>query len=403
MNNDGAPVKSYLDVLRTPGAWRFLLPALVARLPYAMLQIGVLLLVRWATGSYGAAGIASAAAAVAQAFIGPRTGRLADRHGQARVLVPQVIVHATALGVLLGLAQARAAAPPLVALSAAAGASMPQVGSMVRARWAHLLGRRDGRLTTAFAIEAITDELTFTVGPLLLIALATGFTPVWALLTALALVLGGTLVFAGVRRGTPHLGPLPDPVRGGVPARRGVQPLAVAMLTLGSTFGALQVGVTAFTAAHGSAGAAGPVYATFSAASMAGGLAYGAVRWRSGPARRLPVLLALLALAAGTPLLAGSVPLLYAAVALAGCVIAPAVITGYALIETLVDPRARTEAFTLLGAAVGLGIATGAAVGGQLVDAFGPRAAFLVPPVLVAAGAAVSRRRAPAERPVLAA
>ncbi|MEV4898380.1 MFS transporter, partial [Nonomuraea sp. NPDC055795] len=67
-------MKSYLNVLATPGAWRFLVPALMARLPYAMLQMGVLLLVQWSTGSYGAAGIAAAAAAVSQALVGPQTG-----------------------------------------------------------------------------------------------------------------------------------------------------------------------------------------------------------------------------------------------------------------------------------------------------------------------------------------
>lgn len=376
----------YLDVLKTPGAWRFLLPGMVARLPYAMMQIGVLLLVRWATGSYGAAGVASAAAAVSQAFVGPQTGRLADRHGQRRVLVPQVLFHATALGVLLALAQARAAAPLLIGMSAVAGASMPQVGSMVRARWANLVG--GSRLTTAFAIEAIADELTFTAAPVLLVALATGLSPVWALLVALILVLAGTLLFAAVRRGAP------TPVRGAAGARRsgvlwlqGVRPLALALLSVGTVFGSLQVGVTSFTAARGHAGAAGPIYATFSAASMMGGLLYGLVRWRVQVARRLLTLLVLLAIAVLGPSLAGDIPPMYAAAALAGFVIAPAVITGYALVEHLVVPEVRTEAFTLLNGAIGLGIAAGAAIAGQLVDALGPGAAFLVPPITIAAGA----------------
>lgn len=379
-------MKSYLSVLRTPGAWRFLLPALVARLPYAMMQIGVLLLVRWATGSYGAAGIASAAASVSQAFVGPQTGRLADRYGQRRVLVPQVLFHATALGLLLALAQDHAGTPLLIVTSAVAGASMPQVGSMVRARWANLLASND-RLTTAFALEAIADELTFTAAPVLLVALATGLSPVWALLVALVLVLAGTLVFAGVKRGAPE----PIPVRTGgrrtgVLRMRGVRPLALALLTVGTVFGSLQVGVTSFTADHGNAGAAGPIYATFSAASMLGGLLYGGIRWRIGVSRRLLLLLMSLATAVLAPSLAGEIPLMYGAAALAGFVIAPTVITGYALVEPLVLPEVRTEAYTLLNGAVGLGIATGAAVAGQLVDAGGPAAAFLVPPVTLTLG-----------------
>ncbi|WP_433253549.1 MFS transporter [Streptosporangium sp. CA-135522] len=379
-------MKSYLAVLGSPGAWRFLAPAFLARLPYAMLQLGILLLVQWSTGSYGAAGIAAAAAAVAQALVGPQTGRLADRYGQPRVLIPQVVLHALALGGLLALAAARVPALPLVAAAALAGASVPQVGSMVRARWAHLLGR-SGRLGTAFAVESITDELTFTLAPVLLVALSTGFSPVWALLMALVMVVAGTLAFALVRKGAPE--PMPVRVRsqGGVLRLRGVAVLAVAFVALGTVFGSLQVGITSSTAALGEAAAAGPVYAAFSGASFAGGILYGVVRWRIGAPARLVATLGLLSAATAALTLAGSIPLLYGGAAMAGFVIAPAVITGYTLVETLVPAEVRTEAFTWLNGSIGLGIATGAAVAGQLVDRFGATPAFLVPPVTTALAA----------------
>lgn len=373
-------MKSYLAVLGSPGAWRFLVPAFLARLPYAMLQLGILLLVQWSTGSYGAAGIAAAAAAVAQALVGPQTGRLADRYGQPRVLVPQVVLHAAALGVLLALASAHAPAVPLVVFSALAGASMPQVGSMVRARWAHLLGRSE-KLGTAFAVESITDELTFTLAPVLLVAVSTGFSPVWALLAALVMVVLGTLVFAVVRRGAPE--PMPVRVRsqGGVLRLRGVAVLAVAFVALGTVFGSLQVGITSYTAALGQAAAAGPIYASFSGASFVGGILYGVVRWRIGAPVRLAATVGLLCATTAALTLAGSIPLLYGGAAMAGFVIAPAVITGYTLVETLIPAEVRTEAFTWLNGSIGLGIATGAAVAGQLVDRSGAALAFLVPPV----------------------
>ncbi|MBG0828619.1 MFS transporter [Planomonospora sp. ID67723] len=373
-------MKSYLAALGSPGAWRFLAPAFLARLPYAMLQLGVLLLVHWSTGSYGAAGIASAAAAVTQALVGPQTGRLADRYGQARVLLPQVAVHAVALGALLALASAQAPAAVLVALSALAGGSMPQVGSMVRARWAHLLGRSE-RLGTAFALESITDELTFTLAPVLLVAVSTGFSPVWALSAALVMVVAGTVAFAAVRAGAPE--PMPVRIRShnGVLRLRGVAVLAAAFVAIGTVFGSLQVGITSTTAALGLAGAAGPIYATFSGASLAGGLVYGVVRWRAGIAARLLAAVTLLSAATVALTFAGSIPLLYGAAAVAGFVIAPAVITGYTLVERLVPAEVRTETFTWLNGATGLGIATGAAVAGQLVDRFGSTLAFLVPPV----------------------
>ncbi|MFI6319517.1 MFS transporter [Nonomuraea sp. NPDC050556] len=397
-------MKSYLSVLSTPGAWRFLLPALLARLPYAMLQLGILLLVQWSTGSYGAAGIASAAAAISQAVIGPQTGRLADRYGQARVLLPQIGVHAFALGTLLLLASSHASIPLLVATAALAGASVPQVGAMVRARWAYSLGSSQ-KLGTAFAAESITDELTFTMAPVLLVALSTGFSPVVALLVALALIVTGTVVFATVRTAAPE--PMPVKVRsgGGVLGLRGVALLAAAFLAMGSVFGSLQVGITSYTTLLGVPAAAGAVYASFSGASVVGGLLYGAVRWRISAPVRLAAGLGLLALATGALLFAGSLPLLYGAAGLAGFVIAPVVITGYTIIERLTPAEVRTEAFTLLTGAIGLGIATGASLAGQLVDNFGPGLAFFVAPSMTAAAAVLvlarMKRLRPAPEPVV--
>src|SRR5262249_8858480 len=46
----------YGQLLRTRGAWTFLLPGFAARQPFAMLTISIVLLVQHTTGSYGAAG-----------------------------------------------------------------------------------------------------------------------------------------------------------------------------------------------------------------------------------------------------------------------------------------------------------------------------------------------------------
>ncbi|KOG89284.1 ABC transporter, partial [Streptomyces varsoviensis] len=74
-----------------------------------------------------------------------------------------------------------------------------------------------------------------------------------------------------------------------------------------------------------------------------------------------------------------SAPLLGAVGLLAGLCIAPSLITGYTLVESLVPSTARTEAFTWLTGAVALGQALAATVGGQFVDAAGSKAGFLVP------------------------
>ncbi|MEU9385454.1 hypothetical protein AB0D38_32815, partial [Streptomyces sp. NPDC048279] len=50
------PRPGYGQLLRTRGAWTFLLPGFAARQPFAMLTISIVLLVQHTTGSYGAAG-----------------------------------------------------------------------------------------------------------------------------------------------------------------------------------------------------------------------------------------------------------------------------------------------------------------------------------------------------------
>ena len=62
-----------------------------------------------------------------------------------------------------------------------------------------------------------------------------------------------------------------------------------------------------------------------------------------------------------------------------GLCIAPALISGYTLVESLVPASARTEAFTWLTGAVALGQAAAVTVAGQLADAHGASTGFLVP------------------------
>ncbi|WP_254705484.1 MFS transporter [Streptomyces vilmorinianum] len=373
----------YGQLLRTPGALSFLLPGFAARQPFAMLTIGIVLLVQHTTGSYGSAGAVAAVTGVSMALFAPQSGKLADRFGQRAVLVPGVLVHSVAVLLLVVLALAGAPMWALFLAAVPAGASVPQVGPMVRARWAAKL-ENSPLMPTAAAFESVTDEFTFVVGPVLATALCTGVHPAAGLIAEAALTLFGGLFFAAQRSTQPAHGLVAAASAAGetrvsalsVP---GVRVLAIAFLGIGSVFGGMQVSLTAFTEEIGNPGANGLLYGIFAAGNMLAGIACGAVAWKIGPRRRLILGYAGLTVAASLLWSAHSVLLLGGLGLIVGLCIAPALITGYTIVETLVPASARTEAFTWLTGAVALGQAAAVTVAGQLADEHGASTGFLVP------------------------
>ncbi|MFJ3893067.1 MFS transporter [Streptomyces sp. NPDC090083] len=393
----------YGQLLRTRGAWTFLLPGFAARQPFAMLTISIVLLVQHTTGSYGAAGAAAAVTGVSMALFAPYSGRLADRYGQRTVLLPGVLVHALSGLTFTALALGHA---PLWALFVAAvptGASVPQIGPMVRARWGVKL-QDSPLLSTAAAFESVTDELTFVFGPLLATALCTAVNPAAGLITEASLTLVGGLLFAAQKSTQPTVAVAAGHARVehasalGVP---GVRVLIVTFLGIGSVFGGMQVSLAAFTESIGEPGLNGVLYGTFAAGNMLSGIVCGAVAWRVAPQRRLLIGYAALALTASALWTAHSVPLLAGLGLLVGMCIAPALITGYTLVEGLVPAGARTEAFTWLTGAVALGQAAAVTVAGQLEDRLWGGAGFLVPMVgtVLALGTLLALRSRLATRP----
>ncbi|MFF8944331.1 MFS transporter [Streptomyces sp. NPDC014864] len=367
-------------MLRTRGAWTFLLPGFAARQPFAMLTLSIVLLVQHTTGSYGAAGATAAVTGVSMALFAPYSGRLADRHGQRAVLVPGVLMHALAGLTLTALALAHA---PLWALFAAAvptGASVPQVGPMVRARWGVML-KDSPLMSTAAAFESVTDELTFVVGPLLATALCTTVAPAAGLLTEAVLTLAGGLLFAAQKHTQPAVTAEAHARVAHASALRvpGVRVLMVTFLGIGSVFGGMQVSLAAFTESIGEPGLNGVLYGIFAAGNMLSGVVCGAVAWKASPQRRLVLGYAALALTASALWTAHSAAVLAVLGLLVGMCIAPALITGYTLVESLVPAGARTEAFTWLTGAVALGQAAAVTVAGQLEDRLWGGAGFLVP------------------------
>src|SRR3954467_14259522 len=82
------------SVLRASGMARTYGTSLIARLPMGAHGLVLLLFVHQLTGSYAAGGAASGAFALSLALSSPPLGRLIDRYGQTRVLVPAALAEA---------------------------------------------------------------------------------------------------------------------------------------------------------------------------------------------------------------------------------------------------------------------------------------------------------------------
>ncbi|WP_327262889.1 MFS transporter [Streptomyces sp. NBC_01232] len=380
VTTDTSARPGYGQLLRTPGALGFVLPGFAARLPFGMLTISILLLVQHTTGSYASAGIVAAVTGISMALSAPLMGIFTDRFGQTAVLLPVVLAHSAAV---TGLAALALAGSPVWLLALAAvptGASVPQVGPMVRARWAAKL-EGSPLLPTAAAFESVTDEFTFVVGPVLATALCTGVHPAAGLVTEATLTLLGGLLFAAQRASQPktHAPSLTGEKRAFALSFPGLRVLIFAFLGIGAVFGGMQVSLAAFSNEIGNPGANGLLYGVFAAGNMIAGIAMGAIAWKIGPRRRL--ILGYIGLTAAASVLwaAHSMILLGALGLVVGLFIAPALITGYTMVEQLVPANARTEAFTWLTGSIAFGQAVAVILAGRLTDAHGSSFGFLVP------------------------
>jgi predicted MFS family arabinose efflux permease len=361
----------------TPGARRLLFISVAARLPLTMLGIGLLVHAEHLSGSFAAAGVVAAAYAVSLGVGGPLLGALVDRRGQTSVLVGSALAAAVVL-VALALLPVGTPLPVVVALTLLAGFATPPVGASVRALFPELLDDADVR--AAYAVDASAVELTWIAGPPLALGLGVAWSTGGALVAAAVVVLLGTAAFAAQpvsRAWRPR--PVTHRRRGGALQAPAVRTLVLALVAVGTLFGAVEVAVAAATEAGGSSAAVGPLLGIWGAGSLLGGLL--AARAGGGAQSAAGLTLVLGALTVGHFALvpaAGSVLAMAAVLLVAGAAIAPAYASIYAMVERGAPEGTVTEAFSWLATAAAIGTSLGAAAAGVLADGAGPEASFLL-------------------------
>jgi MFS family permease len=385
---------SYLSILRLPHARPLVLASLVGRLSNATGPLSVVLFVQDETGSLASAGAASAAIALTSGLLAPVRGRLVDRLGQRRCLPPMALAFAAAMAGLVAVAgpgPGRVAAT--VGLAAVAGAVVPPLGASMRVLWLSLVGQGP-RLQTAYALDAVLDELLFVAGPLLAGGLAALYRPAAGVLATGGLALAGTLglVASPVSRAQAG-GPATEAGRAGWAGAlggAGMRTLALSLTGVGAAVGIWEIGLVGAARDAGAAEAASLLLAAWAAASAVGGLWYGSRTWRRPAGQRYLVLLTLVVLA-GVPMSATASPLaLGVVVALVGLVLAPLESSAYVLAAELAPPGTLTESGTWMTSAINVSAAAGLAAAGTLVDEVGVPATLAVAGGCTAAGLLVA-------------
>jgi MFS family permease len=366
----------YQQILSDRRARAFSLAGFVARLPLSMTGIGIVLLVSLTTGSFGKAGLLTAVATVTGAVVAAPWGRAIDRIGQARVLLLSVLINNLSLAVLIAAVELGWSLAVSVAAAIGVGAGFSLAGSAVRARWTLRLNGSP-LLNTAFAVEAMLDEVVFIIGPVLVTFLATAFHPALGVATSALVGLIGAVALAAQRSSQPPLrATRRHQLRSSHLSWRVLVPVAIACGALGMVFGGMEVVVVAFAKEAGVLPYAGVILMAWAFGSLVAGAVTGAVGWQASPAKRFRVGATLLAVSL-LPLPFVSHPVALALLlTLSGMAIAPTLIASVAVTQSSVDQSRLTEALAWTSTGMAAGVAAGAAVGGHVIDSSGAQAGF---------------------------
>jgi MFS family permease len=353
-----------------------MLSALVGRMPLGMSSLAILLLVRGTHHSYTIAGVAVGAYAFASAASAPMQGRLIDRFGRMRVMIPMAVAQAIVLVAFVLASSTDASGATLVPLAALAGGLMPPVSPTARALWRDVFTDPQVR-DTAYALDSVVQEVAWVTGPLI-VALVVGFTSpeVAVLLVATMCVIGTTLfVRSPLARGSGTRS-AHEP-RTSVLANHELRAMLAPIALTGVGIGAIEVGLPALALHAGSRPASGLLLALWSLGSMVGGLWYGARVWSSSLTHRYKLFLFGAIICTAPLIIARSIPEGIAASLLAGLMIAPMFSCQYALVARAAPRGAETEAFTWVTASLVAGLATGSAIAGAAIGLAGVSAPFV--------------------------
>ena len=382
--------RKYLEFVRQPDVARLLVVALFSRMPIGMVGFAMLMFLRANLGDFARAGTAVGVNFVVRALAAPIQGRIIDRNGPRKVLWVTGTVNPLALVGVLLCAHYHAPFFLIVGFAALAGAFASPITTLTRTMWRTLFDDEDDR-RTAFSLDAVMIEINFTAGPAIIAVLLATWGTTAAFATAIAIVVASLAIFlssGALRHFVPSanverhlLGPLTEP-----------RLLLVFTATFGLTlcFGLLEVGYPAYGTALAAPALGGLLLSLNSMGSAVGGAIFGGMHLQARIERQWAATLALMSIPIFLHAIAPDTVTLAVLAVLAGGLIAPSIASQSVLVSRLAPAHYATEAFTWSSTAILVGLGSGVALGGNLVETVGLRPAFAIGGCVVAAMAAVA-------------
>lgn len=389
----------YRQVFAVPGmAWLLGVSLLARTAITADVMALTLYVVLGLDRSYVAAGGVAAAMTLGMTLGGPLVGRMIDWRGARLVLLVTVVLQVVfwlSVPIL----------PYAILLGAAFAAGLLMVPAQPVTRQAIAAMTTAAQRRAAFALESVQGELSYMVGPPIVILCAAKVSP-----AVVAWGVGAAIVAGGV--GIAVLNP---PLRAddevdadtlGRPRRRewlGPGMIAVLVMAFGTTMllSGTDLAIVATLQEAGQVSWAAVVVAVYGLASVVGGLVYGAL------SRPLPtwLLLGLLGLATIPAGLAHNWSWLCVAGVGAGLLTAPTLSTVADAVSRLAPASVRGEATGLQSSALSAGFALGSPLVGLSIDVSVPAAGFaasgLAGIAAALTGCLLSRRSLARTRPPL--
>ncbi len=380
-------MKPYRDTLALPGLRPLLLVAILARVPVAATAVAMTLHVLDLGHGYFAAGLVGAVLTVGSALGAPLLGRLVDKRGLRPMLLLTTAISALFWGTAPVLPY-----PVLLGAALVGGLLTLPVFSVVRQSIAALVPPT--RRRQAYALDSMSVELSFMIGPAAAVALSTSVSP-----TLTMYAVGGGIVLAGLT-----LLVLNPPTRARdevttpaqpLPRREWLTPRLIGLLAGGAAgtlvIAGTEVAVVAVLRDAGQVEWTGVVLAFWASYSLVGGFTYGALS-RPVPSLSLALLLGLVTIPVG--LGSGEWWLLALVLLPSGALTAPTVAATADAVSRLVPASVRGEAMGLHGSAMVVGLALGTPLAGAVIDASAPAWGFAATGLL---GAVIALAVAPAE------